>query len=284
MAVFHPLFKMQCKRLLSRTEVKFAFTTMLAIVLFSFAESCMLFYGSESNELPSAAYGWIGNMDNMQIQIMHVFYFYLIFLVAAMAFGDSFFIDIKCGVSNAIAIRSTLRIYFTSTGLLAFIGGFLVVLIPLIVSQLLAFLVFPAIAAPNSFAGTINSPAFDSYSMMKNTENSLFPALYVNFPYVNNLVFIFYASLWAGIMALMSFVVSLFTRKSRLVVLGAPTLVFLLAFFVLPSNLALPNYLYPSTLIPQLSPVFFFAAPLVMLAMLVTLIIFAAMDKKDILL
>jgi hypothetical protein len=284
MSTFWHLFKMQCVRLLTKGEVKYALTAMLVIVVAAFAESCALFYGADLGELPSAAYGWVGNMDNMQIQTMHVLYIYLIFLIAASIFADSFFTDLKCRVSNMIATRCSLQSYLASTALLAFLGGFFVILVPLIFSQLLALLVFPAIPEPGSFAGNINTPAYDDFLANLNTQNALFPSVYFNHPYLSNLFFIFYAALWAGIMSLMAFVVSLFTRKSRLIILGVPTLVFLLSFYILPSSYILPYYLYPSTLSADLLPTFVFVAPLAVLIALVSLTAVALRRKKDVLL
>jgi hypothetical protein len=259
-------------------------TIMSAIVVVAFAESCALFYGSDRAELPSAAYGWVGNMDNMHIQIMHVFYIYLIFLIAASVFADSFFVDVKGRVSSVIATRCTLRSYLLSTALLAFLGGFFVVLLPLLLSQMLALLIFPAIPGPDSFAGSINTPAYDDYSANMFAQNALFPSLYLNHPYLDNLFFIVYASLWAGIMSFMAFVVSLFTRKSRLVILGTPTLVFLLSFYLLPSSYVLPYYLYPSTLSVALSQAFVLSAPSVVLFVLLVLLTVALRRRKDLLL
>lgn len=281
---FGAMFNMQFRRLCARNEAKYAVTIMLIMITAAFIESCLRFQGEDAGAVPCAAYGWVGNMDNMQIQSMHTLYLFLLFLIAALVFADSFFVDVKSRIANLIAMRSSLPVYLASTGLLAFLGGFLIVCVPFLLSQAFALVVFPAVGAANSFTTMINTNASDSGWTMVFAQNALFPPLFFNHPYLNNLVFIFYASFWAGIMSLMSFVISLFTRKSRLVVLGVPTLVFLLTFFLLPQSMAPANYLYPSTLIKGLSPVWFFVEPVVLLILLVAAAVVVVRRNKDLLL
>lgn len=283
MGTFGAMANVHIRRLLARSESKYALTAMLAIVLVAFAESCMRFYGADAGEIPSAAYAWIGNMDNMQIQASRVLYFYLIFLLASLVFSDSFYVDAKNGTSVIAATRCTMKTYFASMGAVAFFGGFFVVLVPLLASQCLAFLAFPVWAEPNAFSGVLNSPAQDSHWALLASENVLFPELYFNHPYLNNLVYIAYVSLWAGIASLASFAISLYYRRQRLVVLGAPTLIYLVSLFVMPRNFALSYYLYPGIFLGGMSKLFFFIAPIAVLAVLVVAIA-AAMRKRDVLL
>lgn len=284
MMTFRTMFALQCRRLFTRKGARYALTVMLVMVAASLVESCVRFYGADVGEVPSAAVGWVGNMDAMQIQTMRVLYFFLIFLVAALVFADSFFVDIRSGMANTLAIRSTKRVYLASTALATFLGGFVIVCVALVLSQLLALVVFPVTAAPHAFSGSLNTPASDAAWDFVRAGNALFPSLYVNQPYLDNAIFILYASLWAGIMSFASFAVSLFTRKSRLIVLGLPTLVFLISSFVIPPAYALSYYLYPMALRQGLSQEFFYAAPVVALAAIGAAVVFAARGRKDVLL
>jgi hypothetical protein len=272
---------MQSKRLLAKSEAKYAFLVMLVIVVIGFIESCLHFYGSDVGEIPSAATAWAGNADNLQIQAMRVLYFFLIFILASSVFSDCYFVDVKSKVAQLVATRGSFPAYLASTGLLSFVGGFVVVFVPLLVSQALAFLAFPFISSPDSFSYSFNTPAFNQ-DAAHNVGNALFPSLLLDHPYLNNLLFIAYDSLWAGIMSLASFALSLFIRKSRLVVLVTPTIIYLASLFVVPSaGLSLPYYLYPCTVLSGLTPLFFFGAPLFVIIGLLAVIPGARAFKKD---
>lgn len=281
---FRALFALQCRHLLMRKGTRYALIILLVMVTVAFIESCVRFYGSDVGEVPSAAVGWVGNMDALQIQTMRVLYFLLIFLVAALVFADSFYVDSKSGIAPTLAIRSTKGVYVASTALATFLGGFVVVGVVLIFSQLLAFVAFPVTASPDAFSGSLNTPASDASWALARANNALFPFLYLNCPLVDNAVFIVYASLWAGIMSVASFVISLFTRKSRLIILGLPTLVVLVSSFVIPSAYALPYYLYPMALRSGLSETFFYGAPLIVALALGVAVVFALRGRKDVLL
>lgn len=256
----------------------------MVFVLVAFVESCLRFYGADEGEVPSAAYAWVGNMDSMQIQSMRILFFYLVFLISALAFSDSLFIDLKTGASNLIATRCPARAYLASTAVLSFVGGFAVTFIPLCISQLLALTAFPVEASPNAFSSVLNNPAYDNYWAGEAARNALFPSLYFNHPYASNLLFILSASTWAGIASVGSFATSLFVRSRRLVVLGAPTLAYLLWLFAAPACYALPYYLYPTIFVPGLSTTLFFTAPPSVLIALVFVILFAVHRERDVLL
>jgi hypothetical protein len=281
MTSFAALFFMQGKRLLSRKETRIALTAVLIITTAGFIETCLHFVGFEVRALPSAAYGWAWNMDALQIQSMRVFAYFLIFIVAASVFADNLLLDSKSGVVACIASRCSAPSYVVTNALLSFLGGFFIVLLPLVLSQLLALLVFPL---EGTFAGHYNTPVF----VYEGDSDLLFPDLYYNHPYSNNLVFALYASLWAGLMALLSCALSLVIKKHRLIILGIPTVIVLLSSFVVPAvfDRALVHfyYLYPNAALGGLSPLYFALAPHVILALSVALIVWALRIKKDVLL
>jgi hypothetical protein len=273
------LFKMQGKRLLSRVETRFAVTAVLIITVVAFVETCLHFIGSDVGALPSAAYGWAWNMDALQIQSMRVFAYFLIFIIAASVFADNLLLDSKSGIVACIATRCSTPLYVAVNAILTFLGGFFVVLLPLAISQLLAFLVFPI---EGTFAGHYNTPVF----FFEGDGNILFPSLYYNYPYINNMVFALYASLWAGIMALLSFALSLVIRKNRLISIGIPTALALLSIFIVPlvfdSSMTYVYYLYPNSAISGLNPIYFALAPLVILVASAALIAWVINVKKDV--
>ena len=142
----------------------------------------------------------------------------------------------------------------------------MVILAPLLVSQLLSFLLFPAtggkIEGYVSWGAWMFSPTL--------SEAYVFPYLLLNHPYLHNLVFIFYASLFGGMNAVASYLLSLLGVHKKLLVLGLPAVFWLcydlLLTFINPS-LIFEIYLYPNDSVFK-QPWFFFALPLCMLAVL----------------
>lgn len=276
------IFRMQGKRLLSRMEGRFALTAVLLIVTVAFIECCIRFYGFDVKALPSAAYGWTWNMDPLQIQTMRVFAYFLIFIVSASVFADNFLLDINSGVATCIASRCPLSSYLFANALLSFLGGFLIIFVPLVASQLLAFLIFPV---TGSFQGHFNTPVY----AYEDSGGTLFAQLAANRPYLDNLIYLLYAPLWGGAMAMLSFALSFFI-KNRLVILGAPTLIALISWYVVPlvagSSVVLTHvgYLHPGPQVQHMSVVYFVVAPLMVLLLAAVLMRRGFRSKRDLLL
>ncbi|MDR3136734.1 MAG: hypothetical protein LBU07_04900, partial [Coriobacteriales bacterium] len=88
---------------------------------------------------------------------------------------------------------------------------------------------------------------------------------------------------WSGIMALFSFALSLFVRKSRLLIIGIPTVVTLFTWFVMPTNYVLFSYLFPETATMGRSPIFFFLEPIAALLIVIAVLLLAVRKRKNIL-
>ena len=282
MGSFVNLLKVLAWRLTRRRELKLAVTFVLVIAALGFGETCFAFYGADVGEVPSAAYGWAWNMDRMQVQSMRTLAFLLMLLVAASVFSDSLYLDVKSGAASSIVTRSTKTAYVLSGALLSFVGGFFVLLVPLVLLQVFAFAAFPI---DGSFSGNIGVPAYADDGQVV-----LFAAQVEAHPYLMNLAFAFYAAFWAGVMSVVSFSLSLFVRKSRLVILGAPTLVVLLCWQVIgplmggSDSLTHFYYLYPNAAMPGLSELYFFTAPLIVLTVAAVALAIAVRTNKDFLL
>lgn len=281
MGSFLSVLAVQSRRLVRRVELKFAITLMLVLSLAGFVETCVQFYAADVGAIPSAAYGWAWNMDSMQVQSMRVLAFLLVFLVAASVFADNLLVDARSGVAASVVSRCSKASYVIANAFLSFVGGFLIMLVPLAVLQLLALVAFPL---EGSFDGDLNVPAY-----LGSKKAPLFGALATMHPYLNNVVYMIYASAWAGVASVASFAVSLYTRK-RLVVLGAPTLFFLLCWQLSPvlveqsDRFAHFYYMYPYAVVSGLTETCFFASPLVVLAMSIAAIAVALRAGRDFLL
>lgn len=254
--------RVQFSRLLAKKEFWFALTISVVIFSVAFVELCAHFLGSDRGAIPSAATAWVANMDNLLIFSIHLYFFLIIFILSSMAFGDAALLDFRSRQVEHFLSRCSARTYIVSTALVAFAAGFLVVAIPLSLFQVLSFVVFPAFSDPWSFSGNLLSTLQDYTWIRLNARGALFFDLMYEMPYVYNLIFILYDSIWGGLSAVVSVALSCCIRKSRLFVVGAPTFLYLLVFFLFGGMLPLQYYLYPNTLYVPLSMPFFVIAPI----------------------
>jgi hypothetical protein len=213
-------------------------------------------------------------MDLMQSTIMHILIYFLLFLVGSSAFSDNLLIDKKSLVINAIFSRCSIKKYILANYLVSFIAAFLVVFIPLLISQALSYIVFPVNGTVQGYSGT---PA---YSVGFSADHILFPGLYFQNLLLYNVFFMVYCSTWAGIMAMFSFAISLFFQKSRLAAIGIPTILVFLSSMIIPMKDMIWYYLYPLPGMAGRSEAIFFFAPLAVFLVTLGLVLLSA-KRKD---
>lgn len=263
--MFWTMMRLQARRLVGRKEPWICLACMTALVCVSFVEGCLHFQGFDRAALPSAARGWIGYFEPLQIRSFGVGIYLLFFLISSSVFADCHYVARKSGISSHLIARCGQGPYIASCAVCTGIGGMLVLLIPLLLSQLLAFTLFPIESGPYAFSSWFGTPASNLADARTQVANALIPEMMVDHPYLYNMMFIVYASLWGGIMALVSFSASFIIRRNRLAVLGFSTLFYLISLFLLPRQLSLSFYLYPCVLVSGLSVLFFVIAPLFVL-------------------
>ena len=276
------VFLMQLRRAARSRTARYALLFMLVVVAASFAKTLAEFWGHDAGELPSAAAGWAGNADYLGVAPWSVLVLFLLFIVSSSAFADTLYLDVRCRAAGCVATRATTARYVWATAAAAALTAFVVVLVPLLASQALALLVFP-MSAPDGFVTSFNDAASMPGLFGTGTQEHLLWDLRWSHPYLHNLIFICYDALWAAVMAAASVAVSLYTRRSRLLVLGAPTLVYLVSLFVLPRWAMLSSYLYPGAA-PGTSLAFMALAPVAVALAVVTAIAWALARGRDVLL
>lgn len=265
---FYAVFKMHWRHMLSRKEYLFVVTALAVILTGSFVESCLTVRGLFTSALNSAAVGWSMHLDQQAngINTGRVLIFLLFGVLAALIYGDSLFRDKQENVLCIAAARGKKNVYLLSGALTAFLGAFVTFFLFFALGQLLALVVFPL---RSSFFGYLAEASWADG--VQRPLSPLFPGLFYQHPYLNNLVFMGYASCWAGILSLMTYTASFFLRN-RLVLLGLPQLFLILESFigVLAPNIQLGilYYLYPMNILPEKSVLFFILAPLITLLLI----------------
>lgn len=279
------MLKAQAHRAFRSKTWRYALLVFVAVLSVAFIQTCLGFWGHDVAELPSAAYAWAGNHGAMQTPVFGLFVYFLMIPCSSAAFADRIFIDVRQKQANAIASRASLRSYIASVAATAFVLAFLVALFALVFSQLMAIAAFPLVAGQDAFA-EFNTPASYDAAMTPAAGMDLLGSLALDNRYAFNLLIALYEALWSGIAALVSVAISLYSKRSRVLVLGLPTLLLLVSSNFLPSEVnVMATYLGLSFIWGSGASLFWFIA-LPVLAMLaaVAAITVALLTKRDVLL
>lgn len=279
------IFALQCKRARRSGAWRRALLVFMAVLAAGFAQTCLHFWGHDVAELPAASFAWTGNHGAMQTPIFGLFVYFLMIPCSTAIFSDRFFRDVRQKQANALITRSSIVRYVVSTALIAFLAAFLTVFLALLFSQVLAFLVFPAHAGQDAFA-EFNTPASYEMARAPGAESYLLAGLMGKDRYGYNLLIAVYEALWSGILALSSFAISLYTRRSRLLILGAPTLLLLTLSSFLPSKVnVMGTYLGLSFMWGSRGTILgLVGLPFITAAVACGAIMFALATKRDVLL
>ena len=274
------MLKAQAHRAFRSKNWRYALLVFVAVLSVAFIQTCLGFWGHDVAELPSAAYAWAGNHGAMQTPVFGLFVYFLMIPCSSAAFADRLYLDVRQKQANTIVSRASLRAYVASIAAIAFAFAFLLTFLALVISQLMTLAAFPLVAGQDSFA-EFNTPASYEAAVV-----DLLASLAVNNRYAFNLLIALYEALWSGVSALVSVTISLYSKRSRILVLGLPTLLLLVSSNFLPSEVnVMATYLGLSFVWGGGATLFWLIA-LPVLAMLaaVAAIAVALLTKRDVLL
>lgn len=201
----------------------------------------------------------------------------LLFLVlpfcASLAGSCRYFDDASGGALKFVLPREGRGVYYRSGWLAVFLGGFLVVFLPLFLEQAVLCAAFP-LKTPQtvSFSAVTDELAMHLH---------YFRRLYLNHPYCYNLVYCVIPAAAAGLAGGLSYSLSLFTRKNRFLVVTLPGIVWIMSTYFL-SAAGLHVYSALSLISPNIGEPFNgpYAAGLIVLFCLLALPNAAALAYK----
>ena len=276
------MLRLQISRAFRSKTLPYVALISLAAMAVCFVQSCLRFWGHEVGEVPSAAVMWVGNEASTNTRLFSFFVAYLLFPLSAAIFGDSFFADAKSRASQYLATRSSLRAYVVSGAVAAFLVSLVVFFVVFAAFQALALVAFPVEEGQDAYrlfgVETVGANEFAWYDGM------MFRGLFFANRYLYNLLYCAYDALWAGLMSLAAYVVSLYVRRSRLVVIGLPTFLFAVLWLALPPELNIMQYMLSTTGLAGLSEAVFVALPVFALALLAALLAVPIATRRDLLL
>lgn len=230
--------KRNIKNMLHRKEFLLAINLSILLLIIPVCVDLISFYKSDILYLNPAWYYWgtkglgtelnpfCGNMSFSARSISLLFSFFLPFL-SGMAYASAYIEDIKSGIIKQLIPRTGANTYFRALAGTVFIGGFLIIFIPLVLEQIILCIICPITVVTNTGSSVI----LDNYA----TEFLQLPqyliALQINHPYLFNLIYCVIPSITGGILALCSYVLSLYYQKNKF---ASITLIGLVVWIVLP--------------------------------------------------
>lgn len=181
------------------------------------------------------AFGYAGSAGRVHSHFIQwatdIFVIMLLPFLSSFPYAGSYHDQSRGGVLKILMPRTGRKNYFLANYLTAFLGGFLIIFIPLVVTQGVLCAALPLHSSYNMVAYTAVTDEGPSPYL-------LFRSVYLNHPYLYNLLWSLIPALAGGCFAMISLSVSLFYRKNRLLILAAPGIAWILVWFL---NSYLPN-------------------------------------------
>lgn len=246
------LVSLEVKTMLRRREFMIALSFAMAVSIGTFLMDLIpLFHTGAAGHFP-AWYLW--SPVDLSLTPSHLvwdaFYIFALPFVAALACSDCYFEANKTGILKSILARCDRSRYLVACAVTVFLGGFIVIFLPLLINQLLWL-----IAAP---VNTLQSVASMPFRDLELIDYQLFPKIFVREPYLNNFIFSVVPAVTGALLALLSFSISLFFKKKKFVVLTLPGIAYLGSCFAFDllgmTYLDMSNYMSPVSMISGMRP------------------------------
>lgn len=151
---------------------------------------------------------WLG-IDSFSF--LNLLFYLLIPLISSLAFSDTLKKDIDNGFIYQVKVRTESKKYFSGVFIAAFLGGTLMISIPLLLNQIITLLLLPSYLPDELINRNI---ALISTS-------TLFVDLYYSHPYLHLMFYTFLASLWGGLFACFTLAISLWLKNNMIVIFSA---------------------------------------------------------------
>jgi len=149
----------------------------------------------------------------MCMSMPSLIFYYVLPILAALPFVDSYYVDVRSGYIKNVFIRTQKSHYLMAKGLTVFLSSSAVIFIPLLLNLCATAMVFPSVFPD---AATQSSPL---------NANSMWADLFFAAPYLYLILYSLLASAFAGLFSLLGLAASRFVAK-RFLVLVTPFVVY----------------------------------------------------------
>ena len=225
MTMPHKMFTLNLKLMLKQREFFFALLVSLLIFLIPTIIEIIKLYGQDTATLASAwcYFGVVNAIANSLLANFVQLYFIFFFpFVASIAFSSCAFDEKKAGVNKFIIQRSGRKNYYISQTLVTFMGGFSIVFISSMLSELAMMIAIPL----NSNKITPYYP-LEPDLLFRNV--NFFETLCYNYPYFYYFIYNIIAGIFGGLIGLLSYSISLHLKVTRFLIITIPGIAYLVA-------------------------------------------------------
>jgi len=207
---------MQIKLMLSQKSFRYQLIGLSLFSCAAFIINCISNFGRPITDVPNAYSFFIGS------SLSEVFYYIfsvILPIVCVIPFADSYFRDRNKNTLPIIILRSSPIKYYFSKGIAVFVSGFIVVFICLMLNFLMNFIAFPVSKGCDfTMFSTYYS---DFYIKGYWSDNILLKNLFVGYPYLYNLLFLFIISVLGGVYSIIVYNISYYTKKQHILMLSS---------------------------------------------------------------
>lgn len=199
---------LELKRCLRRIEFKFVFVILLSLTVTAHLIQCSNYFGSTLSYLrPYDEMTFIvGNY------VSHIFSIFIILtpLLSSFIYSDNYFMDRKKGTLSLLVTRTKRQNVIIAKAFTVTCITFISFFVVLSINFLLTYITFPEKGGDNMYA----LPAYD-LGIQRYNSLYAFDLLALNHPFGYSLLYAFLISLFAGMIALLSFSIMTLTTKNR---------------------------------------------------------------------
>lgn len=207
----------EIKKLIKRREYKFIFILMFLGAVLDFAVLCYNFYGeSLSSVFPAYIMTVLYNVSRSPFRL--VFVLYLPLCVGFMGV-DTYLCDRQDGINNYILTRCNRKKYIWNKALAIYIVTMLSVISVILINLLLAVSTFPVYGYDFGHIGQLPE------LLVLNNNSGFLDSLEIEKPYAGFLIFAVLRGVYAGLLALLAYGISLVIKINKYIVIASAFIV-----------------------------------------------------------
>lgn len=207
--------KVQIALLLKRKTFIFTLTLMIILAVAAFAVNCFHYFGDYEINVMAAKY-LNANSSFLRVALVPAILQLIFPLIPIIPFADSYFEDREKGTVNFCITRCSDKAYYFSKLFAVFISGALVIGFPLLLNFFLNLIAFPLDSVNTSQNLSIPNCQIFSQSVI---DSIIFKKLFCRNMYLYNLLFILIDTVFAGLSAVITYQISFFYKKSRIILI-----------------------------------------------------------------
>lgn len=210
---------MQFRLMMNKKEFHLCYMINIGYILLTYVYYVIHYWGNDLSTIPSPSAAFALQASSKFFDI----YINIVPFLAVLPFAMSFIDDNKNMLLPMLQIRSGVKTYYISKGIVCFIGGFVCFFIPLLIGILLNHLTFPNSGI--TFIGDFYDMNFDTQITGANVlidtnwAGMWFPRLFINSPGIYNFLFCIIFSVCMGIFDTFIYVISFILKKQKLLLL-----------------------------------------------------------------